>query len=87
MQTKDFLNALLWWISILAFGFFVITVESFPLWALLIIAGVIWSAYILMIIRDGKRAKRDRERDLKYPIARIDLGRQDIMYDQEEKFK
>lgn len=85
IKTKDVLNSLLWWIAILAFGFVVITIDSLPLWALLILALVVWVAYILVIIRDGKRAKRDRERDEQYPVARIDLGRRNVIYDQEEE--
>lgn len=58
MKLKDALVGLLFWIGILTFLFVVMSLESWPMWALFVLSIVVWAIYILVVIRDHERAKR-----------------------------
>ena len=77
---KDVIVGLLVWIGILAFGLFLATADTFPMTILLILAILLWFAYILVIVRDYQREKR-------YPTVRYDTRKPNApqnVYNQEE---
>lgn len=60
MKAKDALVAFLFWLGILAFVFFVMTIDSIPQWIVLVAAAIAWSALVLIFIRDRAREKRQQ---------------------------
>lgn len=81
MNLKDALVGFLFWVWILAFGAFVMSADSLPLWILLILAAVAWIVYIVVAIRDHAR-------DIKFPLLRYREApaapKPQPVYDQEE---
>lgn len=64
MKLKDTLVGFLMLLGILGFGAIVISIDSWPTWAVLILAVVVWVIYILTVVRDHRR-------EIKYPVVRI----------------
>lgn len=60
MKLKDALVAVLTWLGILGFLAIFLSIDGWPMGMLIVLAAIVWSVYILVIIRDYQR-------DLKYP--------------------
>lgn len=92
MKLKDALVGFLFWIGILAFGLFLISADSLPMWVLFTLAAIAWAAYILVIMRDKAREKRRNQPQfyVKTPsgnVVPLDRIPQPQFYDQEEEKK
>lgn len=81
MNLKDVLTGFLFWIGIIVFGTFIVSIDSLPMWILLILAVVAWIAFIIVAIRD-------HQRDIKFPLLRYREApaapQPQPVYDQEE---
>ena len=86
MNLKDALIGFLSCIGILVFGLYTTTIDSLPMWVLLVLAIFTFVAYIIVAIRD-------HQRDIKYPLLRYREAPKDPraipqpVYDQEEDDK
>lgn len=57
MSLKDALVGFLFWISISMFVFMVISIDSWPLWFVIVIAIITWIAYVVLAIREHEKKK------------------------------
>ena len=86
MSVRDLLLNILIVVGIAAFIFIGSAIDSFPISILVILAIIVWIAYLILVIRD-------HQRDIRYPIVRIRPNEaprrvvktpQNTPYDQEE---